>query len=99
MANYCLGAVRFHDSGYFRTPSGGDLTDGRDYSHYYWFMNGPGRVRAGAELLLAWVIAVTRLTPHGAFMPTIFAFHLCQISATGALIHQSQQYRKPALAA
>jgi hypothetical protein len=99
MANYCLGAVRFHDYGFFHTPSGGDLTAGRDYSHYYWFMHVPGRVRAGAELLLAWVMGVTRLTPHEAFMPTIFAFHLCQISATGALIHQSPQYRKPALAA
>ena len=41
---------------------------------------------SAAPLMMAWVMGVARLTPHEAFMPTILAFHLCQISAAGALV-------------
>jgi hypothetical protein len=99
MANYCLGAVRFHDYPFFQAPTVEQLIDGRDYSLYYWFLHVAMMVRPGAELLLAWLMAVTQITPLKGFMPLILSLHLCQVSALGALVHQSPRMRKAALAA
>src|SRR5437867_8230708 len=55
MANYCLGAVRFHQHGFFEAPRYSDLMRGADYSLFYWFFHVPGMGRTGSELLIAWV--------------------------------------------
>jgi hypothetical protein len=96
MANYCLGAGRFLRYGFFDVPSARQLIEGRDYTQFYWFLHVPMMVRPGIELMLAWVIALTQLTPHEIFMPTTLAFHLCQISALAALVAQTPKLRAPA---
>ena len=98
MANYCLGAGRFYHYGFFHAPTPQDLIAGTDYTQFYWFLHVPGMVRPGVELILAWVMALTQLEAHEIFMPTVVAFHLCQVSALGALMHQSPKTRVPALA-
>lgn len=99
MANYCLGAGRFYHYGYLASPTPQELIEGRDYSQFYWFLHVAGMVRPGVELLMAWSMALTQHTPQQVFMPLSLAFHLCQVSALGALIHQSPAMRRPALAA
>lgn len=98
MANYCLGAVRFYHHGFFEVPRYEDLARGVDYSLFYWFFHVPGMGRTGSELLIAWGMSISGLSPHQVFMPQIVAFHLCQISATGALVYRSREMKTPALA-
>jgi hypothetical protein len=97
MANYTLAAQRFLNDGYFDIPDTEDLLYGRNYSLFYWFMHVPGMSRSGSELLLAWIAGLTHLTPHQIFMPVILALHLTLISASGALVCQSPQFRQAAL--
>lgn len=97
MANYCLGALRFLNNGYFAIPSLIDLTDGKNYSVYSWFMYAPGMMRSGSELLLAWVSAITGLMPDQVFMPVIMTLHLSLISASCSMIYYSRRWRAPAL--
>ena len=99
MANYCLGAIRFSHNAFFDVPAAQDLVRGTDYSLYYWFLYVPQMQRSGCETLLAWVMSLTGLTPHEAFMPLILAFHLVLISATGALVYVSRRAYGPALVA
>jgi hypothetical protein len=98
MANYCLGAARFYHYGFFDAPELQELLAARDYTQFYWYLHVPGMVRPGVELVLAWAMALTQLHAHQIFMPTVIAFHLCQISALGALVYQSPAMRRPALA-
>ena len=86
MANYCLGAQRFLNAGYFDEPNLTDLFAGRNYSLAYWFMHVAGKMRAGSELMLSVWWAATGLNAHQIFMPIIFALHLSLICATGALV-------------
>jgi hypothetical protein len=97
MANYCLGAQRFHDHGFADIPDKGDLLEGRDYTLCYWFMHVPIMVRAGSEMTLAWVVSLTGLTVHQAFMPLILAFYLMLLSSSGALLCPSEEARGRAL--
>lgn len=96
MANYCLGAARFLHNGFFTVPDSGQLIRGSDYSQYYWFLHVPAMVRPGTELVLAWTTALAQRPAHEVFMPTVLAFHLCQISALGALVAQTPALRGPA---
>src|SRR5438045_5042708 len=93
MANYCLGAARFYRHGFADAPTAADLVGGADYSQFYWFLHVPAMVRPGVELVLAWAMAVTQLSPLRVFMPLVMAFHLCQVSALGALIYSSRASR------
>lgn len=86
MANYCLGAQRFLNHGFFDEPNLDDLFAGRDYSLAYWFMHASAGVRSGSELMLAFVWSVSALNAHQLFMPVIMALHLALISAAGALV-------------
>lgn len=97
MANYCLRALRFLHYGYSETPNINDLVQGKDYSLFYWFMDVPGRARTGADLLLAWISALTHLTPLQTFMPIILAFHLSLISAAGGFLFHSKRFNKAAI--
>lgn len=85
MANYCLGAQRFLNHGFFDRPNAADLLSGKDYSLAYWFMHAVGGVRSGSELMLATVWAFSGFNAHQIFMPIIMALHLALISGTGAM--------------
>ncbi len=98
MANYCLAADRFLHHGYYELPRPADL-EGRDYTQVYWFLHALGQIRPGADLTLAWVASTTGLNVHQAFMPTILAFSLLQLSALGALAMRRGRHRRIALAA
>jgi hypothetical protein len=91
MANYALMAQRFVNHGFGDVPQESELVHGTDFSQFYWFLHVPGRVRPGADLLLAWVASLTGLTTQQAFMPVILAFHLALISAAGALVFRSEE--------
>lgn len=97
MANYCLGALRFLNHGYFDIPSAKELINGKDSSQYYWFTFIPGMVRSGSELVLAYISKLTSLSPLQIFMPVILSFHLILISSAGAMILSSKKWYKIAL--
>ena len=86
MANYCLGAQRFLNAGYFDLPNLNDLYSGRNYSLEYWYMHVAGGMRSGSELTLAVLWAATGLNAHQLYMSVIFALHLSLICSTGALV-------------
>src|SRR5450755_260721 len=86
MANYCLGAQRFLNSGYFDTPNLANLLAGKDYSQAYWFMHVAGGARSGSELMLAVVWALSGLNAHQIFMPVIMALHLALVAGVGAMV-------------
>jgi hypothetical protein len=97
MANYTLAAERFLHYGFLDTPPAERLVRGEDYALTYWFFHVPSMVRAGAELMIAWVCGVTGLSPHEAFMPLIVSFHLGLVSAAGGLVYTARDRRLPAL--
>lgn len=85
MINYCLGATRFLNNAYYTAPTDNLLLQGKDYSLLYWFMHIPGMVRAGSELMIAWISGTTHLSTLQIFMPTMLCLHLMLISSAGAL--------------
>ncbi len=97
MANYCLGALRFLNHGYFDVPNSTEMLQGKDYSQYYWFTFVPAMVRSGSELLLAWLSGIMHRNPLQLFMPLILGFHLVLISSTAAMVLVSKRHRKIAL--
>lgn len=98
MANYCLRAMRYLHYGYITIPDTKTLVSGQDYSLSYWFWDALTSYRAGSELLLAWISALTKINPLKLFMPLILAFLLCLISTTGALLFQSKKNYATSLA-
>ena len=86
MANYCLGAQRFLNHGFFDPPNLNDLFAGKDYSQAYWFLHVSAAVRSGSELILAAVWGLTGLNAHEIFMPVILALHLSLIFSGAALV-------------
>ena len=98
MVNYCLGADRFVDCGFWDVPKLADLA-GLDYSRYFWFFHVPGLMRFGSEHLLAWLIGLTGMKGTLIFMPTILALGAAQLCALGALVlHRGRDRRWAALA-
>jgi hypothetical protein len=91
MANYCLLAQRVFDYGFFDGLPVQELAKNKDISAYYWYMHVKAGVRPGSELLLAFVMTLTKLSSHEVFMPVILSFHLCLISAAGALALQNRK--------
>lgn len=98
MANYCLGAQRMLNHGFFRAPTEAELA-GLDYSQYYWFMHVVSLIRFGSEMLLAWVAGWSGHSPLQVFMPVIVALSLVQVSATAALVLAAGPHRRRALGA
>lgn len=86
MANYCLGAQRFLNHGFFDKPNLSDLYGGKDYSLAYWFMHVAGKSRSGSELMLSTVWAFSGLNAHQVFMPVIMALHLALVAGVGAMV-------------
>lgn len=99
MANYCLGAARFLQHGFFEAPDLNTLYEGRDYSLAYWFLYVVGKVRPGSELMLAVIWGVTGLNAHQIFMPVIMALNLALISAVGGMVVGVTRNRKAPLIA
>jgi hypothetical protein len=91
MANYTLAAQRLVSHGFFEIPRAEELVTGRDYTLAYWFFN--LGIRPGAELLIAWVSGLTRLSPHQVFMSLTLGLHMVMISAAGALACRGQRPR------
>lgn len=98
MANYCLGAQRMLNYGFFRVPTEAELA-GLDYSQYYWFLHVVSLIRFGSEMLLAWVAGWSGHSPLQVFMPLIAALSLVQVSATAALMLAASPQRRRALGA
>jgi len=100
MLNYCLSATYFLNHGYFGPPDISHVVQGKDYSQIYWFMNVTGFWRAGSELLLAWVSAVTHLKPLQVFMPIIVSLHLMIIHAIAGMNYTTRKnWQLPVLSA
>jgi hypothetical protein len=95
---YCLAAQRFLHHGFFDMPPARDLLEGRDYSLFTWFFHPWFGIRPGAELVLAWLMSVTGLSPLQLYMPVILAFHGVLLSALGALLCRGGRWRRTALA-
>ena len=86
MANYALFAQRLLNNGYFTAPTPEQFASGTDYNQLYILNHIVDEPRAGAELLLAWVMSVSGLSGVRAFMPAIVAVNLALVNATGALV-------------
>lgn len=99
MANYCLGAQRFLNNGYFDVPTNDALYYGTDYSQAFWFTHVAGGVRSGSELMLATIWAASGLNAHQVFMPVIMALNLVLIAATGAMVSGRSQKKLTPLVA
>jgi hypothetical protein len=99
MANYCLGAHRVLDFGYFHKPDPQQLIRGHDYVQQMWFLHVPGMHRPGSEMVLAFTCAWTRMTAPEIFMVVILAMHLAQLSALAALVYRRPEDRATALGA
>ena len=97
MANYAFGGKLFLEHAHFSLPMAADVVSDRDGGLLYWFFFVLSAQRHGADELLAWVLSMTGLSSHQAFMPLILAFQLALISAAGALVMQSKKYRSAAL--
>jgi hypothetical protein len=97
--NYVLGASRFFNYGYFDVPDMATLTNGQDYSLYYWFLHVPGQIRPGSELMIAWVMSFTHLSGYQVFMPVILALLLVLVSSAGAMVCRGRTSRAIALLA
>ncbi len=92
MANYCLTAQRLYKYGYFERLAQDELAKNMDISAYYIFLADSG-TRTGSEMLLAFVMSLTRLSSHEIFMPVIMALHFSLLSASGALFHRYNRFR------
>jgi hypothetical protein len=76
------------------------MTQGRDYSHYYWHLFVERGVRPASELMLAWVASCTGLTTLQSFMPLILSFYATLLSVTSGLaLHAAVAADRPAACA
>jgi hypothetical protein len=91
MTNYVLRATRLLHNGYFHIPGAEELVKGTDYSSYWWFFDVIFGIRAGVDITLAWVMSVTGLSGHRAYMPLMLAFHFSLVSAAAALCYESKR--------
>ena len=92
MANYCLAAQRVYKYGYFERLAPEELVKNMDISAYSIIFADAG-ARMGSEMLLAFVMSLSRLSSHQVFMPVIVALHLSLLSASGALLLRHHRFR------
>src|SRR5207248_2972390 len=97
MANYCLGAKLYLNSGYFHVPPEAAVIHDQDASLLYWHFYVVDGIRQAAEELLAWAASVSHISTLQAFMPLILALHLALVAAAGALVLQNRKCRRAAL--
>lgn len=86
MANYCLGAQRFYNYGFFEKENIEALNTGKDYSQVFWRLYVAHNVRPGAELILAAVWAGSGWNAHQIFMPTIMAIWLTLVFSAASMV-------------
>jgi len=90
MTNYVLDAQRFVDQPFIRVPDPDVWLRQSDWSVYYVVFPAFG-IRSASDLLLAWVIALTREDGAMIYMSLMVALHVSLILAATALI--STPYR------
>ncbi len=93
MANYCLAAERFADTGFFKVPTPVEVNL-RDYAQSYWYMHAGDLMRFGSEHTLAWVSSLTGLKPSFIFMPVIMALSFVQLFAAAGLVLCKGRFRR-----
>ena len=93
---YSPATQRFLDHGYY-APQDAAFFSGRDYTQSVQGVYVLSGLRSGCELLLAWLLSLTGLTPHQGYMPLGLACHMALVSVTGGMIYQSVALRIPAL--
>ncbi|CAN5890408.1 hypothetical protein BH11VER1_BH11VER1_00550 [soil metagenome] len=91
--NYCVGATRLLNHGFFDLPTEAQL-HGKDYTAIYWLMHVATGARPVTDFVLAVVSVAARTTPREAFMPVILVFALTQVSALGGLLALSPRFGK-----
>jgi len=99
MANYCLGAQRLLNQGFFDPLNLNAFFAGKDYSQAIWFVHVAHSARFGSELILAAVWSLSGLDAHQIFMPVIMALHLALIFSAAALTAGYAQGRNISLIA
>lgn len=97
MANYALFAQRLLLHGYFTAPTLEQFASGTDYNQLYILNHVVDEPRAGAELLLAWVMSVSHLSGVRAFMPAIVAVNAVLVNATCAMVWRFTHSTKAAV--
>jgi hypothetical protein len=98
-ANYNLSAIRFMHDGFYQKPSLDAMLAGRDYPGFLWFLVVATDGRPGADLMLAFISAVTGKNPFFVFMPLILAFHGVFCFAAAGLAMSSISNRSALFAA
>lgn len=98
MTNYCLSAQRALHDGFYRVPEFAELAGG-DCTQFYWFSHVALLMRAGSELMLAFVAGVIGRPPVDIFMPLIFSLALTQLLALGGLLYSCPRRKSRALVA
>lgn len=98
MTNYCLGAQRFLNHGFYDTPTQAEL-GGTDYSQLYWMVHVASLMRFGSEQMIAYVSGATGLKSVHVFMPLILSFGLVLLCAMMGLAYSRPSRRTVALGA
>jgi hypothetical protein len=99
-ANYCVGATRLLNFGFFEVPTSEALLSGSP-APVYWAMHVGIGSRPVTDFVLAALGDASRLSPLKAYMPVILMFALVQawaLAGVVALRAQSQRLAIPAMA-
>lgn len=85
MSYYSTSSTRLLDYGYSELPISGNIYDLKDHSLMTWDFHNNMSYRTGADLFLAYLVGLTRLTAHQVYMPLIIAINFCVVAGAGAL--------------
>ena len=96
MAQYCLGAARMMNHGFYQIPTLQEL-NGTDYTQFMWFHSAAGMFRCGADITLAWVASLAHDQPLRMSMPTLGAAEMAQLWSAAALVLTKTSYRRLAI--
>jgi len=99
MTTYVLGANHFYEHNFYELPPLQDLLNDVDPSWNYSFYYSLGEIRSGSQLILAVVMAVTRLPAVKCYMVLIVVLHLIVLSTAAAFICSSRSREWLAFAA
>ncbi len=97
MCSFVMMAHRFASHGYYELPDAAALLNNRDLGASYWFSYAIEGTRCGSDLLIAWLISLTRLTGFQVYMPLLIALHLSLIAAAGALVLAEDRFPTAAI--
>lgn len=84
-ANYCVGATRLLNHGFFYAPTHEQVLSG-DPSHGYWVMHVGFGTRPVTDFVLAAFSDASRISPREAYMPVILMFALLQAWALAGVV-------------